>query len=74
MKRLLFLAAVALMVLLAGGCASVDPGALRNVAEYQIRKTFPPVFIWQEASQPPAGALRGTVTDEAGNPLPGALV
>ena len=74
MKRLLFLAAVALMVLLAGGCASVDPGALRNVAEYQIRKTFPPVFIWQEGGQSPAGALRGTVTDEAGNPLPGALV
>ncbi|MEZ4767725.1 MAG: carboxypeptidase regulatory-like domain-containing protein [Caldilineales bacterium] len=73
-KRLLLLAAVALMAMLAAGCASVDPGALRNVAEYQIRKTFPPVFVWQEGSQPPAGALRGTVRDAAGNPLPGALV
>ncbi|MCB0257219.1 MAG: carboxypeptidase regulatory-like domain-containing protein, partial [Anaerolineae bacterium] len=39
-----------------------------------MRKTFPPIFVWQEDREPAAGRLRGTVTDEAGDPLPGALV
>ena len=74
LKRLQVLIALALLALVTGGCGAVDSKTLRNVAEYQIRKTFPPMLVWQEGSQPASGALRGSVRDEAGNPIAGALV
>ena len=74
MKRLRTLALLVLLATLAGGCGAVDGETLRNVAEYQMRKTFPPLLVWREGSQPAAGSLSGVVTDEAGNPVAGALV
>ena len=44
---------------------------MRNVVEYQIRKTFPPVLIYRDP--PPPGSLAGVIRDAAGNPLPGAV-
>ena len=66
-----------ILTLLAGllplaGCAGVDPTAARNVVEYHLRKTFPPLLV---PRQPPAGAmLSGVVRDEQGQPLAGAWV
>ena len=45
--------------------------ALRNVVEYQVRKTFPPVLIYRDPPTP--GSLAGVIRDDAGNPLPGAV-
>ncbi len=44
---------------------------MRNVVEYQVRKTFPPVLIYRDP--PPPGSLAGVIRDDAGNPLPGAV-
>ncbi len=44
---------------------------MRNVVEYQVRKTFPPVLIYRDS--PPPGSLAGVIRDAAGNPLPGAV-
>jgi hypothetical protein len=64
-------ALLACAVLLAG-CGAVDAQTVRNVAEYQIRKTLPPLLVYRE---PPAPAtLSGVVRDEAGQPVPDAVV
>lgn len=59
-------------VILLAGCGAVDAQTVRNVAEYQIRKTFPPVLVYRT---PPAPAsLSGVVRDEAGQPIRNAVV
>ena len=58
--------------LLLAGCGAVDAQTVRNVAEYQIRKALPPLLVYRE---PPAPAsLSGVVQDEAGQPIPNAVV
>ncbi len=65
------LALLASVILLAG-CGAVDAQTVRNVAEYQIRKTFPPLLVYRT---PPAPAsLSGVVRDQAGQPVPDAVV
>jgi hypothetical protein len=67
----LLLALMACAAILSG-CGAVDAQTVRNVADYQIRKALPPVLIYRE---PPAPAsLRGVVRDEAGQPIPDAVV
>jgi hypothetical protein len=59
-------------VLLLAGCGAVDAQTVRNVAEYQIRKTFPPLLVYRT---PPAPAsISGVVLDEAGQPIADAVV
>jgi acetyl esterase/lipase len=67
---------IVLLSLLAGlllaGCGAIDAQTVRNVAEYQIRKALPPVLVYRT---PPAPAtLSGMVRDEAGQPIPDAVV
>ena len=66
--------AVLLLTILAAGCGGIDAETVGNVLDYQIRKTFPPLLVWQEGSVPVAGSLRGAVSNAAGRPLAGALV
>jgi acetyl esterase/lipase len=58
--------------LLLAGCGAVDGQTVRNVLEYQIRKVFPSVLVYREAPAP--ASLSGVVRDEAGQPIPDAVV
>lgn len=70
-RTCLFLTLLACVVLLAG-CGAVDGQTVRNVLEYQVRKALPPVLVYRE---PPAPArLAGAVRNEAGQPIPDAVV
>ena len=66
-----FILLALLSVLTALTACSPETQALRNVVEYQVRKTFPPVLIYRDP--PPPGSLAGVIRDAAGNPLPGAV-
>ncbi len=71
LRTILFLTLLACATLLAG-CGALDGQTVRNVAEYQIRKTLPPLLVYRT---PPAPAsLSGLVQDEAGQPIADALV
>ncbi|MEI2688822.1 MAG: hypothetical protein V9H69_03570 [Anaerolineae bacterium] len=70
LRTILFLTLLACATLLAG-CGALDGQTVRNVAEYQIRKTLPPLLVYRT---PPAPAsLSGLVQDEAGQPIADAL-
>lgn len=70
--RVALLALALLASLLLAGCGALDAATVSNVAEYQIRKAFPPLLVYRT---PPAPAsLSGMVRDEAGQPIAGAVV
>jgi hypothetical protein len=71
LRTSLLLTLLACAILLAA-CGAVDAQTVRNVAEYQIRKALPPLLVYRE---PPAPATSsGVVRDEAGQPIPNAVV
>lgn len=71
LRTSLLLTLLACTALLAG-CGAVDAQTVRNVAEYQIRKTFPPILVYRT---PPAPAsIGGVVRSADGQPIAGAVV
>ena len=54
------------------GCGAVDARTVRNVAEYQVRKALPQVLVYR--TPPTPASLSGVVRDEAGQPVPNAVV
>jgi pimeloyl-ACP methyl ester carboxylesterase len=68
---LLTLTLLASLLFLAG-CGAVDGQTVRNVLEYQVRKTLPPVLVYREPLAP--ASLAGVVRDEAGQPIANAVV
>ncbi len=72
LPRVAYLALALLASLLLAGCGALDAATVSNVAEYQIRKAFPPLLVYRT---PPAPAsLSGMVRDEAGQPIASAVV
>ena len=61
------------VVAVATTACSVKPEAIRNVVEYQVRRTFPPLIVVPEGNAPPTGSLSGTVREATGQPIAGAV-
>lgn len=66
LSRTILPALLASVILLAG-CGAVDAQRVRNMVEYQVRKTFPPVLVYRTPPSP--ASLGGVVRDEAGQPI-----
>ena len=70
--RTVLLLTLAACAAILSACGAVDARTMSNVAGYQVRKRFPPLLVYR---QPPAPAsLSGTVVDEDGQPIAGAVV
>lgn len=70
--RTVLLLTLAACAAILSACGAVDARTMGNVAGYQVRKRFPPLLVYR---QPPASAsLSGTVVDEDGQPIAGAVV
>ena len=51
LPRVAYLALALLASLLLAGCGALDAATVSNVAEYQIRKAFPPLLVYRESAK-----------------------
>jgi acetyl esterase/lipase len=68
----IFLLTLLASLVLLAGCGALDAQTVRNVAEYQVRKALPPLLVYR--TPPTPASLSGVVRDEAGQPIPDAVV